>query len=65
MRYWVRRRLYRLILIIIFIYILITIFKNGSNIKDFTFTTVNKFTGKISLFISNILYKLKGLLPAR
>ena len=65
MRYWVRRRLYRLLLIIILIYILITIFKNGSNIKDFTFTTVNRFTGKLSLFISNILYKLKGLLPAR
>lgn len=65
MRYWVRRRLYRIILIIILIYILTIVFKNGSNIKDFIFTTVNRFTGKISIFISNILYKLKGLLPAR
>lgn len=65
MRYWVRRRLYRIILIIILIYILTIVFKNGSNIKDFIFTTVNRFTGKLSLFISNILYKLKGLLPAR
>lgn len=65
MRYWVRRRLYKIILIIILIYILTIVFKNGSNIKDFIFTTVNRFTGKISIFISNILYKLKGLLPAR
>lgn len=65
MRYWVRRRLYRIILIIILIYILMIVFKNGSNIKDFIFTTVNRFTGKISLFISDILYKLKGLLSAR
>lgn len=65
MRYWVRRRLYRIILIIILIYILTIVFKNGSNIKDFIFTTVNRFTGKISIFISNILYKIKGLLPAR
>lgn len=65
MRYWVRRRLYRIILIIILIYILTIVFKNGSNIKDFIFTTVNRFTGKLSLFISNILYKLKDLLPAR
>ena len=65
MRYWVRRRLYRIILIIILIYILTIVFKNGSNIKDFIFTTVNRFIGKISIFISNILYKLKGLLPAR
>ena len=65
MRYWVRRRLYTMILIIILIYILMIVFKNGSNIKDFIFTTIKRFTGKISLFISNILYKLKGLLPAR